>query len=66
MMAPAASDLWSAVDPSAQVASLLDAPTSAPSGGGLPIGAGLLGIGVLALAGAGTVAGQRRLAVTRR
>lgn len=65
LLAPERGDLWSGLNPST-APSLLDTSGPAASDSGLPIGAGLLGIGVLALAGVGAVAGQRRLALARR
>jgi len=64
--APRTTDLWSGLDPAGQAPSLLDGSgTPAPSNGS-PIGAGLLGIGVLAMAGVAAVAGKRKLALARR
>lgn len=63
--APLTSDLWSGLS-SSGAASLLEGSSTMPPRGGVPIGAGLLGIGVLALAGAAAVAGERRLALARR
>lgn len=60
VLVPSANDLWSGIDRSGRGPSLLDVPETSSSGAGLPIGAGLLGIGVLTLAGVGVVVGQAR------
>jgi len=62
-VAPAGVDLWSGLGASRP--SLLDTPAPAPADG-LPIGAGLLGVGTVALAGMGAFAGRRRFALVRR
>lgn len=64
-MFPAHEDLWSGLDP-AVAPSLLDERPLPPKDAGWPLGAGVLGLGVLTLAGAAAFAGERRLALAGR
>lgn len=58
-------DLWSGLDP-AVAPSLLDERPLPPLDAGWPLGAGVLGLGALMLAGAAAFAGERRLALAGR
>lgn len=64
---PATNDLWSGLAPGG-APSLLDpaASSGAGHGAGLPVGAGLLGVGLAALAGTAALTAKRRLALARR
>lgn len=62
---PAPNEIWSGIDSGVSATALLDAPVPTSSGGGVPAGAVLLGLGVVALAGTAAVAGRRRLALAR-
>lgn len=64
-LTPEVADLWSGMDAVDRVPSLLDAAVPVDRGTS-PVGAGLLGIGLLVLGGVGAVAGERRLARGRR
>lgn len=63
---PPASDMWTGLDKPESGMSLLDSPTPATPTSGFPAGAALLGMGVLALAGAAAMAGQQRLVKVTR
>lgn len=57
---PAPADIWSGLDRSTSATALLDAPVSTSSENQVPVGAILLGLGTLALAGTAVVATQQR------
>lgn len=63
--APASDDLWSAVGPE-RASGLLDAPAAASQDASVPVGAILVGFGILAMAGVALSAGRSRLALASR